>query len=100
VCTKDPCWSVGTIYDPSELPGVSTACPGIGRGWTGCYNELASASKLHHLVWAIESPSSLPLEISPKSRDEILFRGRAITPLVLLRVFTLEPHPNMSPHVE
>jgi hypothetical protein len=34
VHTKDPCWSVGTIYDPRELPGVSTAGPGIGRGVT------------------------------------------------------------------
>jgi hypothetical protein len=34
VRTKDPCWSVGTIYDPSELRGVSTAGPGIGRGVT------------------------------------------------------------------
>jgi hypothetical protein len=34
VHTKDPCWSVGTIYDPSELLGVSTAGPGIGRGVT------------------------------------------------------------------
>jgi hypothetical protein len=25
---------VGTIYNPSELPGVSTAGPGIGRGVT------------------------------------------------------------------
>jgi hypothetical protein len=24
VRTKDSCWSVGTIYDSSELPGVST----------------------------------------------------------------------------
>jgi hypothetical protein len=31
VCTKDPCWSVGTIYDPKELTGVSTAGLGIGR---------------------------------------------------------------------
>jgi hypothetical protein len=31
---KDSCWSVGTIYDPRELPGVSTAGPGIGRGVT------------------------------------------------------------------
>jgi hypothetical protein len=31
VCTKDPCSFVGTIYDPRELPGVSTAGPGIGR---------------------------------------------------------------------
>jgi hypothetical protein len=29
VCTKDSCWSVGTIYDPRELLGVSTAGPGV-----------------------------------------------------------------------
>jgi hypothetical protein len=29
---KDSCWSVRTIYDPRELPGVSTFGPGIGRG--------------------------------------------------------------------
>jgi hypothetical protein len=34
VRTKDSCWSVGTIYDPRQLPGVSTAGPGIGRGVT------------------------------------------------------------------
>jgi hypothetical protein len=34
VRTKDPCWSVGAIYDPRELSGVSTAGPGIGRGVT------------------------------------------------------------------
>jgi hypothetical protein len=34
VRTKELCWSVGTIYDSSELPGVSTAGPGIGRGVT------------------------------------------------------------------
>jgi hypothetical protein len=33
VRTKDLCWSLGTIYDPRELPGVSTS-PGIGRGVT------------------------------------------------------------------
>jgi hypothetical protein len=35
VHTKDSCWSVGTIYDPRELPGVSTAGLGIGRGVHG-----------------------------------------------------------------
>ena len=35
MCIKDECWSVGTIYDPKELPGVSTAGPGIGQGVTG-----------------------------------------------------------------
>jgi hypothetical protein len=34
VCTKNPCWPMGTIYDPRELPGVSTAGPVIGRGVT------------------------------------------------------------------
>jgi hypothetical protein len=29
VCTKDSCWSMGTIYDPRELPGVSTIGPGL-----------------------------------------------------------------------
>ena len=29
--TKDLCWSVGTIYDPRELPGVSTAGTGVDR---------------------------------------------------------------------
>ena len=32
--TKDSCWSVGTLADPRELPRVSTAGPGIGRGVT------------------------------------------------------------------
>jgi hypothetical protein len=34
VHTKDSCWSVGTIYNPRELPGVSTAGLEIGRGVT------------------------------------------------------------------
>ena len=29
--TKDPCWSMGTIYDPRELPGVSTVGPRVDR---------------------------------------------------------------------
>jgi hypothetical protein len=34
VRTNDSCWSVRTIYDPKELPGVSIAGPGIGQGVT------------------------------------------------------------------
>jgi hypothetical protein len=34
VRTKDSSWSMGTIYDPRELPRVSTVGPGIGRGVT------------------------------------------------------------------
>jgi hypothetical protein len=29
VCTKGSCWSVGTIYDPRELPRVSTSGPRV-----------------------------------------------------------------------
>jgi hypothetical protein len=29
VRTKGSCWSMGTIYDSRELPGVSTAGPGL-----------------------------------------------------------------------
>jgi hypothetical protein len=29
VRTKDLCWSVGMVYDPRGLPGVSTAGPGV-----------------------------------------------------------------------
>jgi hypothetical protein len=29
VHAKDLCWSVGTIYDPRELPGVSTIGSGV-----------------------------------------------------------------------
>jgi hypothetical protein len=29
VHTKNSCWSVGMIYDPRGLPGVSTAGPGV-----------------------------------------------------------------------
>ena len=29
VHTKDSCWSVGMIYGPRGLPGVSTAGPGV-----------------------------------------------------------------------
>jgi hypothetical protein len=34
VRTKELCWSVGTIYDPREQPGLSAAGPRIGRGVT------------------------------------------------------------------
>jgi hypothetical protein len=36
--TKDSCWSVGTIYDPRELPDVSTLVQGLDGvlhyGWS------------------------------------------------------------------
>jgi hypothetical protein len=29
VCRKDLCWSVGKVYGPRGLPGVSTTGPGV-----------------------------------------------------------------------
>jgi hypothetical protein len=29
VCPKDSCWTVGMVYDPRWLTGVSTAGPGV-----------------------------------------------------------------------
>jgi hypothetical protein len=46
VCKKDPCWSVGTIYDPGELPGVSTAGPGLD----GVLHTLTSVGALGHTM--------------------------------------------------
>jgi hypothetical protein len=34
VRTIDSCWSIRIIYDPRELPGVSTTGPRIERGVT------------------------------------------------------------------
>jgi hypothetical protein len=56
VCTKDLCWSVGTIYDPTELPRVSTAGPGIGRGVTFTYSDKSSLCNLIIcLIWDYDS---------------------------------------------
>jgi hypothetical protein len=54
VCTKDPCWSVGTIYDPRELSEVSTAGLRIGRGVTGyILVHINTRSNSHHR-WFIQ----------------------------------------------
>jgi hypothetical protein len=52
VRTKDSCWSVVTIYDPRELPGVSTAGPGIGRGVTEILGTIPP-----HPLWTLEHMS-------------------------------------------
>jgi hypothetical protein len=41
VRTKYPCWSVGTIYDPRELTGVSTTGPGLDEVLHLAYDNLA-----------------------------------------------------------
>jgi hypothetical protein len=47
VRTKDSCWSVGTIYDPRELPGVSIAGLGIGRGVTKEKGKAPMTNSVH-----------------------------------------------------
>jgi hypothetical protein len=38
VCTKDPCWSMGTLYDLRELSGVSTSLKAnIARRWNNYF---------------------------------------------------------------
>jgi hypothetical protein len=65
VRTKDTCWSVGTIYDPKELPGVSIIGPGVDGGVTvhkilsgsssksnmSCFGYLTFWTFLHHLAF-------------------------------------------------
>jgi hypothetical protein len=53
VRTKDSCWSVGTIYDPIELLGVSTTAPGLdgvlqclSSSDSGCVDRLITKLKL------------------------------------------------------
>jgi hypothetical protein len=48
VRTKYLCWSVGTIYDPSELPGVSTAGSGIARGVTVYMFRVTCSSNVNY----------------------------------------------------
>jgi hypothetical protein len=52
VCIKDSCWSMGTIYDPRELSGVSTDGPGIGRGVTSAsHGSVALRPPWETVVW-------------------------------------------------
>jgi hypothetical protein len=45
VRTKDSYWSVETIYDPKELPGVSTTGPGVD-------------GVLHKEIFHLDTPTS------------------------------------------
>jgi hypothetical protein len=53
VRTKDLCWSVGTIYDSRELPEVSTAGPGIGRGVIGMVGRPLMAAAITSSLMAV-----------------------------------------------
>jgi hypothetical protein len=72
VCTKDSCWSVGTIYDPRELTGVSTTSPRIGRGVTD-----PSAGNRHRLTLS-SPPLSLSHVMDAATINGVMIRPPAI----------------------
>jgi hypothetical protein len=74
VCTKDLCWSVGTIYDPRELLGLSTAGPEIRHGvTTGRPYRLCRKSLAVTLRWGLcqqkQGALSCRVEMSPFLRN-------------------------------
>jgi hypothetical protein len=74
VHTKDSCWSVGTIYDPSDLPGVSTAGPGLdGVLHKAFFTECLLRRVLFHREWhsvknALSSAQQNALGKAPSTR--------------------------------
>ena len=67
--TKDSCWSVGMIYDPRELPGVSTTGPEIGRGVTPLLCDLIEEddSSLYLLPDSLDGVFPEPVGLSPET---------------------------------
>jgi hypothetical protein len=65
---KDLCWSVGTIYDLRELPGVSTAGPGVdGVLHYLCTTRRSTASAGRH-----DLPHDLPSSPRKESRSVLV----------------------------
>jgi hypothetical protein len=98
VRTKDSCWTVGTIYDPRELPGVSTAGQEIGwsvtsgiradpRGFTGVCGlggsgiwRMAHVGRSGHMAWHMTT-----LDIQTRPRGEVPGLGLTDENVDLLR---------------
>jgi hypothetical protein len=99
VRTKDSCWFVGTIYDPRELPGVSTAGPGIGRGVTG--RDIGSWLLLSCFLWAVICPVALFPTVETCATSSLRWsclvvlvgcwgrKARCLVVLALIRIFSL-----------
>jgi hypothetical protein len=73
VHTKDSYWSVGTIYDPKELPGVSTTGPEVYwvlHGHTPAMDLLCvDATSIMDLCAVFESrPSGFEFKIAKPSQ--------------------------------
>jgi hypothetical protein len=60
---------VGTIYDPRELPGVSTAGPGIGRGVTHAEDQVVEYQKLTVAPLSRLAPGSRVVEWVERKRE-------------------------------
>jgi hypothetical protein len=71
VCTKDSCWSMGTIYDSSELLGVSTAGLGIGRGVTSGIRT--DPRRFHGRVWVRGSSIWHMVHVGPEWSYGIIY---------------------------
>jgi hypothetical protein len=76
VRTKDLCWSVGMVYDPRGLPGVSTASPGVDGVLHICFpfhrriweewvsvgrRKWATNTHVHESLWMLRCSDTEPL---------------------------------------
>jgi hypothetical protein len=93
VCTKDSCWSMGTIYDPRELLGVIPPVQGL--------DEVLQLGPMELPPWhvvppTVEAPNSLPplacpvvlplplASIPPPRKPPLLEKEVAIVPALSL----------------
>jgi hypothetical protein len=88
VRTKDSCWSVGTIYDPKELPGVSTVGSGVDgvlhHGHIMCYQRVSGSQypcrhgqcSIHHLHKSLQVDARQDDKIHDATHPLCGFGGR------------------------
>jgi hypothetical protein len=81
---------VGTIYDPRELPGVSTAGPGIGRGVT----MLDEAARWNDLVTGLRPATR---GTKGKSASRLVSVGAARLAKASSEGWRLRLRPNICP---
>jgi hypothetical protein len=84
---KDSCWSVGTIYDPRELPGVSTVGPGFGRGVTEA-EYIAAGHCCAQLLWMRQTLRDYGYKLS-KSLSYVTMRVQSTWRIIPLNTAAL-----------
>jgi hypothetical protein len=72
VHTKNLWWSVGTIYDPSELQGVSTA----GSGLDGVLHRVKSSIRVDPLLVLTMMSSTYTCTMSLIRSSKVLLMAR------------------------